>query len=444
MMKKITIVGAGLVGSLCALYLTKRGHKVSIYERRNDLRSEIITAGKSINLALSERGWTALRKVAAQTEIKKIAIPMYKRIMHDQKGNLTEQNYGKDGEAIYSVSRAELNVIMMKLAEKNGAQLYFNEKCIDANLEEATTTFENTKTDTEQAISADLVIGADGSLSTIREQMVKKHRHEYAYNEIEHDYKELLIPAGEKGTHLLEKSALHIWPRGEFMLIALANLDGSFTCTLFAPKKGENSFEGLNSKQEVENYFTSIFPDFISLVPDLYQQWNTNPTSALGIVKTYPWNVNDTTLLIGDAAHATVPFYGQGMNAGFEDCRILDELLDKHNENFLKSFDEFSKVRKPNADCLQDLSMQNFIVMRDSTSNEKFLLQKKIEKKFANLYPEKWIPLYSMVSFTNISYSDAWEIGMKQEKMMEEIMKISDIENEWESDKIMQKMLELV
>ena len=444
MKKDITIVGAGLVGSLCALYMIRRGYNVTIFERRKDLRSEIITAGKSINLALSERGWTALKKVGVDNDVLEIAIPMYKRIMHDEKGNLSEQTYGNEGEAIYSVSRASLNVLMMAMAEKNGAKLYFNERCVNANLEKSIATFKNTKTDTEQEISADLIVGADGSLSAVREQMVKNHQHAYEYNEIEHDYKELLIPAGDNGTHLLDKNALHIWPRGEFMLIALANLDGSFTCTLFAPKKGENSFEGLNSKQEVENYFTTIFPDFTTIVPNLYEQWNTNPTSALGIVKTYPWHVKDTSILIGDAAHATVPFYGQGMNAGFEDCRILDQLLDKHEDNFETCFDEYSRIRKPNGDGVQDLSMHNFIVMRDKTADPKFLLQKEIEKKFTNLYPDKWIPLYSMVSFTNIPYSEAWEIGMKQEKLMQSIMNTPDIEKIWKSDEIMQKMCSLV
>ena len=244
MKKDITIVGAGLVGSLCAIYMTKRGYKVNIFERRKDLRSEIITAGKSINLALSERGWAALKKVGADKEVLKIAIPMHRRIMHDVEGNLTNQPYGNEGQAIYSVSRAQLNVLMMEMADKNGAKLYFNEKCVDANFVEGAATFENTNTATKQVISADLLIGADGSLSAVREQMVKKHQHEYAYNEIEHDYKELLIPAGENDTHLLEKNALHIWPRGEFMLIALANLDGSFTCTYLPQKKGRIHLNG--------------------------------------------------------------------------------------------------------------------------------------------------------------------------------------------------------
>ena len=228
------------------------------------------------------------------------------------------------------------------------------------------------------------------------------------------------------------------------MLMALANLDGSFTCTLFAPKKGKNSFEGLNSNKQVEDYFKAIFPDFFSLVPDLCQQWNTNPTSSLGIVKTYPWHVKGSSILVGDAAHATIPFYGQGMNAGFEDCRMLDELLDKHEDNFETCFNEYSKSRKPNGDGLQDLSTHNFIVMRDKTADSNFLLQKNIEKKFANLHPDKWVPLYTMVSFTNIPYSDAWKIGMRQEKIMQKVMKIANIEKIWDTEGVMSKMLRLL
>ncbi|MAW20939.1 MAG: kynurenine 3-monooxygenase [Flavobacteriales bacterium] len=444
MRKDVTIVGAGLAGSLCALYLTKRGFKVTIFERRKDLRSEIITAGKSINLALSKRGLTALKKVGVDAEVMKIAIPMYKRVMHDQKGNLTEQPYGNKGQAIYSISRAQLNVLMMRLAEENGAALNFNEKCIEADLEESSVVFENTITNKRQRIQSDLVIGGDGTFSAVRKQMVEHHDHEFNYLKIDHDYKELHIAAGPKNSFLLDKNALHIWPRGDFMLIALANLDGSFTCTLFAPKNGEKSFERLNSKNEVESYFRNIFPDFYDLVPDLYKQWINNPTSGLGIVKTYPWHINDTAVLIGDAAHATVPFYGQGMNASLEDCRILDELLDKHGEDLKSCFVEYSQNRKPNGDGLQDLSIQNYVVMRDKTADPEFLLQKKIEQKFANLYPDKWVPLYSMVSFTNTPYSEAWEIGMKQEELMQSIMSIPNIKKIWESDEIMQKMLLLV
>lgn len=438
--KEVTIVGAGLVGSLCSLYMSNRGYKVSVFERRKDLRSEIITAGKSINLALSKRGWTSLEQAGIDQEVKKIAIPVYKRIMHDAKGRLTDQPYGKSGQAIYSVSRAQMNILMMDLAEKKGAKLYFNQKCIDVDFEKSVIAFENPITKEYQQIKSDFIIGADGAFSEVRKKMVNKYQHEYDYNEINHDYKELLIPAGENNEYLLEKNALHIWPRGNFMLMALANLDGSFTCTLFAPKKGKDSFEGLNTQEEVENYFITTFPDFLKLVPDLYTQWKKNPTSTLGIVRTYPWHVSDKSLLIGDAAHATVPFYGQGMNAGFEDCRVLDELLDAHKDNLESCFNKYSVVRKPNGDGVQDLSMHNFVVMRDKTADPKFLIQKQIEKKFANLYPDKWVPLYSMVSFSNIAYAEAWEIGMRQEKIMQKIMSIDNIEKIWKRDEIMQKM----
>ncbi len=443
MKKNITIVGAGLVGSLFSLYMTKRGYNVNIFERRKDLRSEIITAGKSINLALSERGWSSLRKVGVEKEVQKIAIPMYKRIMHDNKGNLSEQPYGNPGQAIYSVSRVELNILLMKLAEQNGANLYFNEKCIDSDLEAAEAVFQNTIDGSCQTISSDLLIGADGAFSAIRNKMIEKFNHKYEYNEIDHDYKELLIPSGYNGEYLLDKNALHIWPRGEFMVIALANLDGSFTCTLFAPKKGLNSFERLKTKSDVEKYFSTQFPDFTALIPDLYDQWNSNPTSSLAIIRTYPWHIGDSTLLIGDSAHATVPFYGQGMNAGFEDCCLFDNILDKY-DNMKDCLENYTKTRKPDGDGLQDLSLHNFIVMRDKTADPKFLLQKKIEKKFANLYPEKWMPLYSMVSFTTIPYSQAWKIGMKQENIMQKIMQIPNIDDIWENDQIMQKINRLL
>jgi kynurenine 3-monooxygenase len=444
MQKSVTIVGAGLAGSLCALYLTKRGYKVAVYERRKDLRSEIITAGKSINLALSERGWTALKKVGVDREVMKIAIPMHKRIMHDVNGELTEQLYGNKGQAIYSVSRAQLNIVMMKLAEENGVDLYFNEKCVDVDFKKSKVFLNNTINNEKREVKFDFLIGSDGAFSAVRNQMIKQYSHEYSYDKIDHDYKELHIPASSRGNFLLEKNALHIWPRGNFMLIALANLDGSFTCTLFAPKKGKNSFKTLNTKDRVEKYFTDIFPDFFELVPNLYEQWNANPTSSLGVIKTFPWHFKDKAILIGDAAHATVPFYGQGMNASLEDCRILDELLDKYGDNLNNCFSEYSKLRRPEGDGLQALSLHNFIVMRDKTADPHFLLQKKIEQKFGNLYPDKWIPLYSMVSFTNIPYSEAWIIGLKQEKIMQKIMQIPNLEKKWDQQEVMDAVLDLL
>ena len=424
--------------------MQKRGFQTSIYERRDDLRLAKITAGKSINLALSERGWSALKKVSAAENVEKIAIPMYKRIMHDVHGKLSEQAYGNPGQAIYSVSRSKLNLVLMEMAEKLGVEIHCNQKCKDVDFDTGNATFEHTNSKEQISVNSDLIIGADEAFSVVRSQMLKRSRQQYSQQYIEHGYKELVIPAHANGTHKLEKNALHIWPRGNFMLIALPNLDGSYTCTLFAPYEGDNSFEELNTNKDVQEYFEKTFPDLVPLIPDLCEQFFANPTSSMAIMRTFPWHVKDKTVLIGDAAHATVPFYGQGMNAGFEDCRVLDELLDKHNNNFKTCFEEYSRVRKPNGDGVQDLSMHNFIVMRDKTAQAEFLLQKKIEQKFTQRYPDKWIPLYSMVSFTNISYADAWVIGMKQEKLMQTIMSKPNIDQIWDSEDVMKEMLRLI
>ena len=443
MEKKIIIVGAGLAGSLCALYMLQRGYNVTVYERRSDMRKSVITAGRSINLALSKRGWTALKKVGIEDRVMEISIPMPKRIMHDLEGKLTDQYYGNEDQAIYSVPRGELNVLLMNLAEKNGAQIFFNHKCVDVNMERAELKLTNTLEDSNINIKCDLIVGADGAFSAVRDKMTRQDRFQFSQYYIDHGYKELLIPANDDGSHKIEKHALHIWPRGNFMLIALPNLDGSYTCTLFSPFEGKDSFKELNTPKKVTTFFNKVFKDFAPLIPDLVDQFFNNPTASLGIFKCYPWHIKGHCVLIGDSAHATVPFYGQGMNASFEDCRVLDELIENYSEDFSLVLREFSKSRKPNGDGLQDLSLHNFIVMRDKTADPKFLLQKKIEQKFSQLYPDKWVPLYTMVSFTNISYSDAWKIGMSQEKLMEDIMSIENIDELWDSDAVMQKMLDL-
>lgn len=444
MSKKITIAGAGLVGSLEAIYLAKRGHQVEVFERRQDMRSADISAGKSINLALSDRGWNALRAVGLEEEVQKMAMPMYKRIMHALDGTLTEQPYGQDGQAIYSVSRGGLNALMMDLAEQQeGVNIHFNQKCVDANLETATAIFED-RAGQQQAIEADVLIGADGAFSAVRKQMMKQDRFQYSQNYIEHGYKELTIPPNADGSHRIAKDALHIWPRGNYMLIALPNMDGSFTCTLFFPFEGEKSFEGLQTAEQVQSFFEEIFPDAVPHMPTLVADYFENPTSSLAIIRCYPWTVSDKVLLIGDAAHATVPFYGQGMNCGFEGCFVLDQLMDQYGDDWKACFDEYSRYRKPDGDGVQDLSLHNFIVMRDKTADPKFLLQKKIELKFSKKYPEKWLPLYSMVTFSDIRYSEAWKIGHQQEELMKEIMAMPNIADRWDSEEVEQKMLSLI
>ena len=322
MSKKITIAGAGLVGSLEAIYMAKRGHKVSVYERRSDMRQAELVAGRSINLALSTRGWTALKKVGIDDEVRKMAIPMPKRIMHAQDGTLSEQPYGQDDEAIYSVSRGGLNVLLMNLAEREkNIDFHFNHKLLSTDLKTAQAVFED-KNGKEKIINSDVLIGADGTYSTVRNHMMRQDRFQFSQYYIEHGYKELTIPANSDGSHQIETNALHIWPRGNYMLIALPNMDGSYTCTLFFPYEGTYSFESLKTHQQVIDFFEEVFPDVVPLIPNLAEDYFNNPTASLSIMRCYPWTVSDKVLLIGDSAHATVPFYGQGMNAGFEGCYV--------------------------------------------------------------------------------------------------------------------------
>lgn len=445
-MKEVTIVGAGLVGSLWAVYMSRAGYNVTIYELRGDIRKADIAKGKSINLALSHRGWKALDAVGLGDEIRKIAIPMTGRIMHDEEGDLTYQPYGKEGEAIYSVSRGDLNAKMMDIAENEGkATIYYHHQCIKVDLENGITWFKNKLTGETIEKKADLVFAADGAFSAVRYTgMQKQVGFNYSQNFIADGYREILLPANLDGSYKLEKNALHIWPRGRFMMIALPNEDGSFTCTLFMPHTGgENAFDKVNTPEEVDSFFKTTFPDFYAMMPQISQEWENHPLSSLAIMRSYPWHIGKTAL-IGDSAHATVPFYGQGMNAAFEDCTVMHELMLKHSENWDKVFEEYSETRKPDGDALQDLSLYNYHVMRDYVADPMFLLRKKIEAKFSGLYPEKWMPLYSQVTFSHIRYSTALKQGEIQNKIMDGIMETENIEAEWNSDKVMQQMLEAV
>ena len=444
-MEKIGIVGAGLVGSLQAILMAKKGYDVTVFEHRSDLRKAKLIAGKSINLALSDRGWRALKAAGIDGDIKEMAIPMYKRCMHALDGSLSYQPYGKDGQAIYSVSRGGLNQKLMNLADQYPAIHYnFDRKCKDIHLDSNTLIFENTATKTEEKHAFDKVFATDGAFSAVRFRMQKTPMFDYSQKYLDHGYKELVIPANEDGSHKLDKNCLHIWPRGEFMMIALANLDGSFTCTLFFPMFGEKSFDTINTSEKVSAFFQETFPDAIALMPTLLEDYMENPTSSLVMVRCSPWNYEDKVLLLGDAAHATVPFYGQGMNCGFEDCMIFQEMLDGTNGNWEGLLSAYSKERVPDGNAIIDLSLMNYIEMRDLTGNKEFLLRKKIEGKFSNLHPEKWIPLYSQVTFSNIRYNKVIENGKRQNVIMEEIMRLPNIEQNWDSEEVMDKMLSLI
>ncbi len=437
--KHIAIAGAGLVGSLLAIYLAKRGYQVSVFERRGDMRSSSYEGGRSINLALSNRGIRALEEVGLAEEMKKVAIPMHRRAMHDREGNLTYQPYGKEGQFINSVSRSALNIVLMNKAEELGVEFIFEQRITKVDLEKTTITFNSPQlTDhsgplTDDSRPFDLIIGADGAFSAVRGALQFTDRFDYSQDYIDHGYKELHIPPGAAGAFKLEKNALHIWPRESFMMIALPNPDGSFTCTLFFPFDGNPSFSKLKTDAEVSMFFESTFPDAVELMPTLLEDYNTNPTSSLVTVRCYPW-VKNNTLLIGDAAHAIVPFFGQGMNAGFEDCRILNELLNQFTDDWKKVLPEFQQSRKQDADAIAQLALDNFIEMRDLVADADFLLRKKIEARLHQLFPTQWIPLYSMVTFhDSMPYSIAYETGKKQKKIMDEVMKQPGLEKNWEA-----------
>jgi kynurenine 3-monooxygenase len=428
--KHIAITGAGLVGSLLAIYLVKRGYRVSVFERRPDMRKGIGYEGRSINLALSNRGIRALEEVGLAEELKKEAIPMHGRMIHDIKGNTNFQPYGKAGQYINSISRSGLNKVLMTKAESLGVEFHFEQRITSVDFDKTQLTIQNSKLEI-QNLQFDLIIGSDGAFSAVRLAMQMTDRFDFSQDYIEHGYKELHIPASATGSFQMEKNALHIWPRESYMLIALPNPDGSFTLTLFFPFKGDVSFEKLLTKEAVNNFFKSIFPDAYSLMPHLLEEFFHNPSSSLVTMKCYPW-VRNKTLLIGDAAHAIVPFYGQGMNAGFEDCHTLNKLLDNYQDDWGKVLPLFQDDRKPNADAIAQLALDNFVEMRDLVNDADFILRKKIESKLHELFPDKWIPLYSMVTFhENISYSVAYETGQKQKRIMEEVLKIPNIETNW-------------
>ena len=422
--KEVVVMGAGLVGSLLSLYLAKKDYKVDIYERRPDMRKAGAAGGRSINLALSDRGWKALRGIGIEEQIREVAIPMYKRVMHDEHGNLTSQPYGEEGQAIYSVSRGGLNMAMMDLAEENtNVRLFFEQQCVSVDLDTATANMRDLSRNEEYTRQAEQIFGTDGAFSMVRNSlMMKTDRFEYSQSFLEHGYKELNIPATADGGWALEKNALHIWPRGHYMMIALPNLDGSFTCTLFFPFEGDPSFEKLKTRADVEQFFNRVFPDAVPLMPTLLDDFFENPTSSLVTVKCFPWAHKDKVLILGDASHAIVPFYGQGMNAGFEDCTVFNQLLEEHGEDLGKVFAEFQKQRKPDADAIADLAVMNFVEMRDKVADPRFLLQKKIESQIHKQYPDTWTPLYSMVTFSDKSYSEALAMGLKQEAIMSKVM----------------------
>ena len=426
--RTITILGAGLVGSLLAIVLRKRGYEVTIYERRPDMRTATGPAGRSINLAMSVRGWNALELAGLREDIEELAIPMPGRFLHQEDGSTAFQPYGTRGEAIYSVSRGELNKRLMTVAEREGVKILFEQRCTRVDVTTNTLFFEEDSrrgAETQSEVKADLLFGADGAFSALRTSYTYLDRTSARQDYIEHGYKELNIPAAEGSGFRMEKGALHIWPRHNFMLIALPNTDGSFTCTLFLPFEGEKSFEALKSEEDVQRFFEKEFPDAVPIMPTLLQDFFDNPTSSLITTYISKWHHEDKSALIGDAAHAIVPFYGQGMNAGFEDVTVLAELMDAHpgtdSRDWAKILPEYQRRRKPAGDAVARLALINFVEMRDKVADPKFLERKKIEKELARRYPEQFISVYEMVSFSHTPYHHALHCIQAQDRLIADV-----------------------
>lgn len=430
----VTILGGGLVGSLTALFLARQGYPISVYEKRPDYRTWE-SGGRSINLALSERGWRALDQAGVTQEVKALGLPMRGRMMHDTSGDLTFQPYGKEGQAIYSVSRAALNAILIDLADQyEDVNFHFEHECTDLDIRRMQMSVRDNNTRQTKGIQPEILLGTDGAFSMVRRAMQFVPHFNFEQHYIEHDYKELTITPTDSGDFALNPEALHIWPRGKFMLIALPNPDKSFTCTLFLSSEQQKpSFADLQTEQEVLDFFRAHFPDVLPLIPKLTKEFFENPTAPLLTVHCSQWTYNGVVGMLGDAAHAIVPFYGQGMNAGFEDARIFAELLQETEGDWVETFEQFEQQRIKNAEAISELALQNFIEMRDSVARPDFLLRKKIEAHLHEQYPDRWLPLYSMVTFSHIPYAEAMRIGREQKTLMEEVMQSLSHHEDWKS-----------
>jgi kynurenine 3-monooxygenase len=411
----VTIVGAGLAGTLLACALAKWGRQVDLYEKRPDPRVDGREGSKSINLALSVRGLHALREIGLADDVVKAGILMRGRMIHGRDGSLSFQPYGKDdSEALHSVSRAGLNLLLVEAAAQYpSVRLHFAHRCMGLDLASGNLDFQSGPNNV--AVQSDFILGADGAHSAVRTAMQRLDRFDYSQGYLTHGYKELTIPPGPSGDFRMEAHALHIWPRGSFMMIALPNRDGSFTCTLFAPFEGPNGFGALKTEADVLGYFRDQFSDAVPLIPDLAAAFLTNPIGALVTVRCQPWHVSDRVALVGDACHAVVPFLGQGMNAAFEDCTVLMECLKQFANDRRRALAEYERLRKEHVDALADMCVENFVEMRDKVGSPIFRIRKKLAVLLHALFPRWYLPLYTMIEFTRIPYADARRRARRQD-----------------------------
>ncbi len=415
--KKILISGAGLVGSLLAIALKRRGHQVHLFEQRFDMRKDSSLAGKSINLIITAKGIAPLVYLNLWEKVKEVTTPVMGRVMHSKDSKLTYQPYGKDEtECNYSVSRGELNKLLMTEAEKEGVLIYFDSGLSSIDTGRKVAQFKNHKKDQ----SYDLFFGTDGAGSVTREAMINilKEKSSFKIEPLGADYKELSMPANKEGKHVLEKKALHIWPRGHHMLMALPNADGSFTMTLYMPV---DWYEKFKTPMDIAAYFEENYPDAISLMPDYQKEYFENPQGFLGVVRMSPWIYQDQIALLGDAAHAIVPFFGQGMNCGFSDVQYLLNEFDKNSDDIQESFNQYNQHQKLNGDAIADLSVENFNIMCEKVGDEKFLFRKKVEHLIETSLPKIYRSRYGMITYTLIPYHMAKEAGHIQDEILTQL-----------------------
>ncbi len=436
-MGRILITGGGLVGPLLAMYLGKRGHEVDVFEQRPDIRQVAIQSNRSINLTLCERGFKALARVGLDREIHDLAIPVYGRLIHPVEGEPAYQPYGNNREAIYSISRSDLNAAFIDFAERHfDINFHFNQKCVGLSLPALTAQFESTQDKSTSSERADVLVGADGAYSAVRLHLQKMHRFNFSQQYWDQGYIELNIPATADAKWALEKNVIHIWPRGSYMLIGFPNRDGSFTCALHIPFEGELSYESLRTEADLLAFFEASFPDVIERMPNLVADFFSRPLNTMITVRCDPWSFHGRVLLIGDAAHAIYPSYGQGANAGFEDCATLDQCIEEYGQDWPSVFREYERARKPNTDAIADLCIEHFVELRDLVGDPQFLLRKQIERKLNQLSPEHYAPLYSMITFSCLPYTEALRAERAQRALVDRVMGIEGIQDKLDSPEI--------
>ena len=415
----VTLIGAGLAGSLLAVFLARRGHAVTVYERLPDMRRHDIPAGRSINLALAHRGIRALKAVGLHAEVEKLLIPMRGRMLHGPAGETSLTPYGRTAtEVIHSISRPGLNRLLMDAAERAGAKLVFGQRCEGVNFKTGRVQLVDEASKRRHEVEAAPVIATDGGGSAVRQALTRHLDIKVREDVLPHGYKELTIP-DQGGRHRMEKNALHIWPRGGYMLIALPNLDGSFTVTLFLAREGDPGFAGLEDPEALKRFFAADFPDALALIPELEQDFYAHPTGMMGTVHCPEWHLGNRALLLGDAAHAIVPFHGQGMNCAFEDCLVLDECIGRHGDDWGKAFAEFETLRRPDAEAIAAMALENYVEMRDAVRDPRFQLQKKLGFLLEERHPGVFVPRYSMVMFHHLPYSEARRRGALQQEILD-------------------------